>query len=94
MARFGPENNPNFDGIHYGGILGVQHFTGSMINALTDALLDKLPVSVEKIDLRLPSKLMNLQYAQQNARSQFYNINSKTTSNYPFRNVKNHWNQM
>ena len=54
-ARFGHENQFNYDGIHYNGELGTQHFTGSMINALSESLYSNSLSEHQKIDLRLPS---------------------------------------
>ena len=53
--RFGSSSQPDFDGIHLNGNLGIQHYTGSMINALVCALKDELPLKPKKIHLDLPS---------------------------------------
>ena len=54
--RFGSLSNGNFDGIHMNGKLGVQHYTGSLINILLDHI-DALKINpICKIKLSQPSE--------------------------------------
>ena len=57
--RFGSQSNANFDGIHMNGKLGVQHYTGSIVNVLLDHI-DELKINpTVKIKLTQPSEPFN-----------------------------------
>ena len=56
ILRFGYPSHPNFDWIHLRGKIGVEHYSGSMINALSVALDIEVSLRPKRINLPIPSE--------------------------------------